>query len=244
MVDFVNIDCETIISVDKNHHSIAQLEKYVVTKAVLYKNVASEMIIKENVGLSILCLNHAIELDAEDWTLFFKRGVLLSQLGHFESALIDLKTCLEKMNLFKLKEGSANGVMVKERSVMDHLGSIYNQMGIIAFQKDRHDIALVYFGDALGCNDQTATVYRNRADCYIQIKYYEAAKSDLQIVIEIQPDDQESVIKLANIEGKLGSMQFSQGRYQTSVVCYSVAIELDPSVEVFEATLLTIELLL
>jgi hypothetical protein len=27
-------------------------------------------------------------------------------------------------------------------------------------------------------------------------------------------------------------------------VCYSVAIELDPSVEVFEATMLTIELLL
>jgi tetratricopeptide (TPR) repeat protein len=106
-------------------------------------------------------------------------------------------------------------------------------MGIIAFQKDRPDIALVYFTDALHCNDSIATVYRNRSDCYYQTKEYEAAKGDLQKVIEIQPDDQESVVKLAVLEAKLGSIQFSEGRYHSAVMCYSAAIALDPSVEVF-----------
>ncbi|KAL3901775.1 MAG: hypothetical protein SGCHY_000353 [Lobulomycetales sp.] len=222
MIDFVNIDVDVIKKVDKGHHAIPQLEKYVMTKAVLYKNVASEMIIKDDIGLSVISLNHAIELDPEDWTLLFKRGVLLSQLGHFESSLIDITNCLEK-----LRAQRQNGVDIsdgRERNVLDHLGSIYNQMGIISFQQNRPDMALVYFQDAIQSNDAVSTVHRNQSDCYFLLKQYEQAKNSLERALELSPDNEEARGKLSNIYAILGQQSFAKGHYNAAISNYTSAL--------------------
>lgn len=225
--DFVNIDLERLISLDKDHPAIEKLTEFVIRRAVQYKNVASEMILKENVGMAVLCLNHAIELDSKDWVLHFKRGVLLSQLGHFESALIDLKNALDLMK----HEKEANQVSAaKEQSVLDHLGSIYNQMGIIAYEKGRGDIAVQHFSEALNCNPNVPSVYKNRSDAYFTIKQLENAKSDLQAALRISDDgDIESTKKLAKLNGLCGKRAFANGDYYDAIMSFTVAIELDPT---------------
>lgn len=132
-VDFVNIDLESIIKIDKNHISIPNLKKHILSTAMSFKNEAASFMMKADYPLSVILLSRAIELDKEDWSCVFKRGVILAEMGDFESSIIDLKSALDQIALIK-KTNVSQISDTKQQSVWDHLGSVYNQMGISAFK--------------------------------------------------------------------------------------------------------------
>lgn len=135
-------------------------------------------------GMAIFYLSHALELDCKDWSLYFKRygrkmtaklayptgfisistrrGVLLAELGHFESAAVDLKFAARQISQLRQSK-EVNITATKEQQVLDHLGGVYNRMGIRAFKKGGVEEAAAMFTAALDCNPSVLTIYKNRA---------------------------------------------------------------------------------
>ncbi|KAJ3222551.1 Tetratricopeptide repeat protein 16 [Clydaea vesicula] len=226
--DFVNIDLERIVELDSKHFVIKELRDFVIRVAVNYKNIASHMMLKGNVGMAIFYLSHAIELDKNDWTLYFKRGVLFSELGQFDSSIIDLRKALDDISAKKL-DGTLEITPEREQNVWDHLGSVYNQMGIICFKKKKYEDAVYNFTGGIKCNPCITTLYKNRADCFYNLNEIKLALKDLNQVLSIEDEDQETKTKLATYNFILGEEFFSTGDYIKCIEKYNLAVKLNGS---------------
>ncbi len=93
---------------------------------------------------------------------FLQRGVLLAELGHFESATVDLKFAVKQISQLRQSK-EVQITATKEQQVLDHLGGVYNRMGIRSFKKGSIEEAAALFTAALDCNPSVLTIYKNRA---------------------------------------------------------------------------------
>ena len=73
----VNKDRLKVLALNPNHPELEPLNKYIINMTTYYKNRADEMVQKEHFDIAISFLNLAIELDPEDWLLYFKRSQIL-----------------------------------------------------------------------------------------------------------------------------------------------------------------------
>lgn len=152
-VDFANIDLQRACRLQPDHPEIPELQQYVLSVAVDLKNQASSQMLKHQPNTAIWYLNHAIELDSADWTSIFRRGVLLAEIHNYDSAIEDLLTVLSN----PVRDIS------RDQEVKNHIGSIYNKIGVIAYQNGALKDAILKFTTALTFNSKEPVVWKNRA---------------------------------------------------------------------------------
>ncbi|KAI8926612.1 hypothetical protein BC831DRAFT_511557 [Entophlyctis helioformis] len=154
-VDFAHIDLQHAMQLAPDHPEVPGLRHYVLSVAVDLKNKATDQIIKKQPSTAVWYLNHAIELDPDDWTILFRRGVLLAEIHNYDGALEDL------LNVLSYPERDTT----RDQEIKNHIGSVYNKIGIIAYQNGALDEALAKFTTALTFNSAEPVVWKNRADC-------------------------------------------------------------------------------
>ncbi|KAJ8325768.1 Tetratricopeptide repeat protein 16, variant 2 [Batrachochytrium dendrobatidis] len=215
--DSVNIDLQKAIRLSPQHPEIHGLQEYVLTVAVDLKNKASESIQKKQLNNAIWYLNRAIELDPQDWTAVFKRGVALAEIQDYDGALEDLLSIL------------SNNIRdtCRDQEIKNHVGSIYNKIGIMAYQTGTFDIAISKFTEALLYNSLEPAVWKNRADSLMAKKEYASALRDLYQCHAISPDSKEYSKSLAVALTAIGTQYIMQGRYQDAIKELEQAITFD-----------------
>ncbi|KAJ3215225.1 Tetratricopeptide repeat protein 16 [Dinochytrium kinnereticum] len=218
-VDFVNIDTQTAVQLQPSHPEIKGLLEYIMLVAIRYKNKASDQILKGQFDVAIYFLNHALELDPMDWVLLFKRGILFSEIGHFESAIVDLSAVLEHPEYDKRREGE----------IRAHLGSVYNKLGVSLFQNGNYGDSLVAFTTALSFNPSEPVVYKNRADCYLRFGMVEKTLKDLSKARELDDNDEEARSKIGSLRSQLAAKCLALGDISSASVELSKAIAAAPS---------------
>ncbi|KAJ3099345.1 Tetratricopeptide repeat protein 16 [Phlyctochytrium planicorne] len=218
-VDFVNIDTQKAIQLAPSHPEIKGLLEYIMLVAIRYKNKASDQILKGQYDTAIYFLNHALELDPMDWVLLFKRGILFSEIGHFESAIVDLSSVLEHPEYDKRRE----------TEIKAHLGSVYNKLGVDYFQKGIFGDALNSFTTALTYNATEPAIYKNRADCYIRFGMIENTLKDLTIAWDLNPSDEEARKKSASIRFQLAEKHLALGDLASATIDLTKAVTAVPT---------------
>eukprot|EP00842_Homolaphlyctis_polyrhiza_P006394 jgi/Hompol1/6756/HPOL_005071-RA len=219
-VDFANIDLQHAIKLAPKHPEIPDLKKYILSVAVDLKNKASQQIIKKQPNTAIWYLNHAIELDADDWTIVFKRGVLLAEIHNYDGALEDLLNVLSN----DLRDTS------RDQEIKNHIGSVYNKVGIIAYQNAAYDEAYQKFTTALTFNSAEPVVWKNRSDCLFAKRDIEGALRDLEQCYRLNPEDSECKKRLGTVLATTASRSIAAGRYRTALDEIDQAIFFDKSV--------------
>ncbi|KAI8847650.1 hypothetical protein BC829DRAFT_236686 [Chytridium lagenaria] len=218
-VDFVNIDTQRAIQLQPSHPEIRGLLEYTMLVAIRYKNKASDQILKGKFDVAIYFLNHALELDPMDWVLLFKRGILFSEIGQFESAIVDLTAVLEHPEYDKTRESE----------IRAHLGSVYNKLGVSLFQSGNFTESLTAFTTALSFNQSEPVVYKNRADCYLRFGEVEKTLKDLAKAWDIDPSDDEARSKIGDLRYGLAEKFLAMGDMSSATIELCKAIAAWPS---------------
>ncbi|KAL2913040.1 Tetratricopeptide repeat protein 16 [Polyrhizophydium stewartii] len=219
-VDFANIDLQRAVRIKPDHPEIPGLQRYVLSVAVDLKNKAAEKIAKKQPNSAVWFLNRAIELDPTDWTIVFRRGVLLAEIHNHDGALEDLLNAL------------ANPARdtTRDQEIKNHIGSVFNKVGIIAFQNNALGEAFSKFTTALSFNSAEPVVWKNRADCLFAKGELDAALADLEQCLRLDAQDVECKKRLGVVLCAMASRSIAAGRYHAALNDIEQAISYDDTV--------------
>ncbi|RKO85940.1 hypothetical protein BDK51DRAFT_32036, partial [Blyttiomyces helicus] len=213
-IDFVNIDLKRARVLAPDHPEIPELAECVMSKAVEYKNKASDQILKGQPTAAVHYLNHAIELDDLDTGIVFKRGVLLAEMRHHEGAIQDFLSVL----------GDSNADEKWTDQVQAQLASVYNRLGIEAYDKENVAAAREFFSKALCFRPNESTVLKNRADCLYLLGNIPETLADLTAALTLSPDDETCRWRCGIVHAGLGERAFLNADWARACEEYRKAV--------------------
>ncbi|KAJ3074394.1 Tetratricopeptide repeat protein 16 [Podochytrium sp. JEL0797] len=219
-VDLVSIDLHKVVRLAPQHPEIKQLMEYTIWTAIKYKNKASLQILHGQFDVATFFLNHALELDPTDWITLMKRGVVFSEMGHYESALADLMCVLEMDERDKERDSEINS----------YIGSVYNRLGVEHFLNQSYEDAVTALKSALKFTSTEGIIFKNLADCYEKLHQGEQHEICLSRALHLNPTDDESRQKLAHLYFQRGESAIFAGHCPYGLIELSKAIDLDPTV--------------
>ncbi|KAJ3128232.1 Tetratricopeptide repeat protein 16 [Physocladia obscura] len=221
-VDLVAMDLNRVITVAKQptHPELKQLMEYTIWTSIRYKNKASAQILNGQFDLAIFYLNHALELDPTDWITLLKRGVVFSEIGHFDSAIADLTLILE------IEERDKS----RDVEVKSYIGSVYNKLGVENYLAQNFELALQGLNMALQYTSNEPIIFKNLADCHLAMNNEQQAEKSLTEAFHLDSQDKEIRAKLSNIYFRRGESLIYSGHYPYGLIELSKAIDLTPSV--------------
>ncbi|KAI8915233.1 hypothetical protein DFJ77DRAFT_461776 [Powellomyces hirtus] len=219
-VEFTNVDVQRSLKIDPNHPELPDLLKFTLTTAIRYKNRASDQIMKGCPWAAIQCLTHAIDLDENDWMLYFKRGTLLAETGQYEGAMQDLERVLQHPD----RVGHSN------REVYLQLSEVHVRLGLNAYHN--HDIkgAAELFTLALGYNPSEPRTWKKRADCYLALREITKSIADLARAVELNPDDTQCRERCAVLWATIADKLMADGEWTYAIDIWTTAIQYNPTI--------------
>lgn len=150
---------------------------------------------------SLQYLDSAIQLNAEDISRFFFRSKVHERLGNYESAIVDLTTCIDKSQhdeMYLNKRAELYELMEQpEMALKDYDASIqlratweaYYRRGLIHFKLNQLQKALDDLNKAITLNKYQADPFRARAYLKLKLDDKEGACQDMFQVFEMGFDD-------------------------------------------------------
>ncbi|KND00109.1 uncharacterized protein SPPG_04451 [Spizellomyces punctatus DAOM BR117] len=218
-VDFANIDLQAADEIDRDHPELPELREYAMTTAVGLKNKASERILAGEPTVAIHYLNTVIELDKADWSSYFKRGILLAEIGQYDGAIQDLQKVLE----------ISDRDTTRDPEVKERIASVYNKAGIQAYQEGDLVRALSEFSIGLDHHNSDPVLWKNRADCYLATGNISKSLEDLMKAVEIDPQDVACRQRCGLLWSAVADKIFSTGDWAQSARMWTAAIQYDPA---------------
>jgi predicted O-linked N-acetylglucosamine transferase (SPINDLY family) len=94
-------------------------------------------------------------------------------------------------------------------------------LGVIAYERGNHEIALDYIGRAIGLNGNTAVFHNNLGEVYRALRRIAEAVACYRRALELKPD-------YASAHNNLGIAFKEQGMPEDAVACYRRALQLKP----------------
>ncbi|KAJ3083342.1 Tetratricopeptide repeat protein 16 [Rhizoclosmatium hyalinum] len=218
-VDLVSMDLNKVAILNPQHPEMRQLMEYVIWTSIKYKNKASAQILKGQFDVAVFFLNHALELDPTDWITLLKRGVIFSEMGHYESAIADLKGVLEMDDRDRERDAE----------VKSYVGSVYNKLGVDLFLNKNLDEAVNTFKKAIQFTSTEAIIFKNLADCYWFLDDDNNREKCLYRAYQLNPADDETREKLAELYFSRGERGVFAGHFANGLRELSKAIDLSPN---------------
>ncbi|ORX77497.1 TPR-like protein [Anaeromyces robustus] len=167
-VSLVNKDRLKIIELCPDHPELDPINKYIINMTTYYKNRADEMVQKEHFDIAINFLNLAIELDPEDWILYFKRGLLLCDIEKYEESISDFENLL-----YEIDHDTDKDPIIRE-----HLSTIYNQYATYEFRNGIIGKAIELLNQGMIYSPMNTVILRNLGDCYLTENYIDKALTE------------------------------------------------------------------
>ncbi|KAI9337972.1 hypothetical protein BDR26DRAFT_1008352 [Obelidium mucronatum] len=222
-VDLVSMDLQKVVLYAPQHPEMRQLMEYTIWTAIKYKNKASAQILHGQFDVAIFFLNHALELDPTDWITRLKRGVVFSEMGHYESAIADLMSVLEMEARDKERDFEVNS----------YIASVYNKLGVDHYLNQNYLDAIAVFTKALRFNSTEGIIYKNLADCYLATNEESKREHCLSRAFHLDSSDDESRERLAALYFQRGENAIFSGHYPYGLIELSKAIDLNPTVPLY-----------
>ena len=127
------MDKNRVLELAPHHPNLPAIIEWIVSVAVDLKNKASLEVLAGHVPEAIWFLNHAIELDPLDWTMFLKRcsfflkikirlhsrGQLFAEQANLESAIEDFLTVLN----------NPERDILRDKEIQGYIAKIYTRLG-------------------------------------------------------------------------------------------------------------------
>ncbi len=158
-------------------------------------------------------LTEAVRLDARYVLALDNRGILKIRIGKPEEALVDLNKAIEvnpkfagsyadkgmaELNLGKLTEAEAD--ILKALELEPLMTRAFNYRGLLEMKKNNVEQAVIYFSKAIEIAPKYTDVYLNRARAYMAIKDFTNALKDVNLVLELFPNNSEAAELKAEIQ--------------------------------------------
>ncbi|KAI8903816.1 hypothetical protein EDD86DRAFT_214368 [Gorgonomyces haynaldii] len=210
----VNLDYLRARELVQDHSALPDLRRYILERAVFYRNKTSEQIQRKQYSSALWYCNQAIELDSKDWRTQLTRGMLLSELQDYDDALEDLQ--IVKANSDRGNE--------KEMLINQHIAAIYNKFGVLFFQRKGYEEAIRLFSTALSYSSLDRIILKNRAECFYRLKEYTLALQDFFTALEMDKSDTDCNLRISLIYGDQGLNAISKGWYFEASQTFTNAI--------------------
>lgn len=131
-----------------------------------YRQLGDDCFAKGEYTASINNYNQALQLNAGDAELYYKRGLAYYQLGEYETAIADYSQAIN-INLHDAKS--------------------YHKRGLALSQLAAYEAAIADYTQAIKINPHAAVVYRNRAEARSHLGDNQGAIEDYTQAIKINP---------------------------------------------------------
>ncbi|KAI8613913.1 hypothetical protein BC830DRAFT_1129837 [Chytriomyces sp. MP71] len=221
--DLVSMDLRRVVQIRPDHPEVQQLMEYVIWMSIKYKNKAAKEILKGQFDVAIFFLNHALELDPYDWITLLKRGVVFSEMGHYDSAIGDFTSVLERED-----RDPARDAEVKE-----YISSVYNKLGIDHYLNGNYAVAIQSFNKGLEYSATEPTIHKNLADTYFRLNDDINREMALNQALSLDLSDDESRKNLASLYFKRGTRAVVAGEYPLAINELTRAIKLETTAGYF-----------
>ncbi len=166
-----------------------------------YNNLASTFFNVGDYEHAIQNYNRAIDLEPDNNVLYWNRGESYRMLKEYQNALDDFQTYQEMSSYvtidFYLKKVEVEvelGLLKEARddystsiSILPSDADLYLGRANVSYAMENWNDALSDYGKYLNSN-KSAVVYGNRGYCYYMLGQLEAALSDLDLCISMEPD--------------------------------------------------------
>ncbi|MBP7462775.1 MAG: tetratricopeptide repeat protein [Bacteroidales bacterium] len=169
-----------------------------------YTLIAGDFLARQHADSAIVCLNKAIELDPDDLSARYNRGLANMAALRPDSALNDFNSFL------KLTQNPR------------HHALAYTQIGEIYRNAAADSLALHYFNKALQNDTSLALAYNRRGVVYLSRNNPQMACADFQLATRYNP-------YYAEAWNNLGFSQLQMGKTDEAILCYNKAILLNPT---------------
>ena len=117
----------------------------------------------------------AIELDANNLSVYFMRGMAYERSNSYKEAVDDFSTVIQR------QKNPPNPAYFFRAEAYSRLGKYQDAINDFTYMLDMKDVK--------SDEQYMSECYFNRALCYTNLGQYEQALNDLSCVIDIDPDD-------------------------------------------------------
>ncbi|MFN6569156.1 tetratricopeptide repeat protein [Dendronalium sp. ChiSLP03b] len=131
-----------------------------------YANLGDECFEKGQYEAAIANYNQALEVNANDTYVYYKRGLTYYQLGNYEAAIADYSQAIQ----LNLKDAKS-----------------YNKRGMARYQLGNYEEAIADYTQAISINPNVAVAYKNRAEARSHVGDNQGAIEDYTQAIQINP---------------------------------------------------------
>ncbi|KAH7821867.1 uncharacterized protein MONOS_2792 [Monocercomonoides exilis] len=116
----------------------------------------------------------------------------------------------------------------ERKAVNKELALLLNDEAIIALSEGNFEKSLSLLADAISADEQAAIIRKNRGDCFREMGDLPSAMKDYLIALKLNPGDEETLYRIAQIHAYFGKELLEAGRIEESLVEMDLAIECLP----------------
>ncbi|CAD2214305.1 hypothetical protein AGDE_01980 [Angomonas deanei] len=168
-------------------------------------------------------ISKCIMVSPNDLELVFARAKIYIDSGNEKKSVKDLFQCIKDSN------GSHKEAIELMTSVLFSIGSdMEGQTGI--------EDAIGYFSESLKWRSDNIPVLLARGDCYVKIEDFEAALTDFQRVLELEPMNPEATRRISFLHDLWGCRMMAAGDMQGAEDEFTSAIKANEHEPLFSIT--------
>ena len=145
----------------------------------------------------------AININAQFFYPYYKRGDAQFALGNYEAAIADYD---------------------KAREINDGIFNIYFDLGLAKSGLGDHKAAIADYDKAIKINPEHANAYRERGAAKINLRDFEGAMLDFNSAIQIDPGHADAYKKRAHTKFKIAESKTAQGDIMGTLQLYQSAM--------------------
>ncbi|WP_434221871.1 tetratricopeptide repeat protein [Limnospira platensis CENA597] len=179
--------------------------------------------------------NRPLEIDINDATVYYSRGLTHRRQGNYEAAIADYNRAIEINPNYALayngrglthrRQGNYEAAIADYNRAIEinpNYHNAYNNRGFAHRSQGNYEAAIADYNRAIEINPNYALAYNGRGITHRSQGNYEAAIADYNRAIEINPN-------YHNAYNNRGFAHRSQGNYEAAIADYNRAIEINPN---------------
>ena len=204
--------------------------------SVQKSNEGNKYVYNKDYNKAMICYSEAINLNNQNATAYYNRGVVYDELGKFSQAIADYTKAIainpKFFEAYNNRGYAYDKLKDKTQAIADYTMAItinpqysiaYYNRGMNYADLKNYSQAIADYTMAITINPQYSNAYYNRGNLYADLKNYQQAIYDYTQAIAINPKDFEAYFNRG-----VAYLKMTDYDYQKGVDDLSRAIEINP----------------
>ena len=209
-------DVRDALLIQMDHVEGRRLMQQIEDNAEQLRNQSLILSLNNRVSDALAKITSAISLNPEKAEYHLQRGIIYKRLKDFNSSIDDFLLGIDKLSHEKVQDADLFANF--QRQIL----LTYNEFAIHCYHKKFYDDAIILLNKAIKLEKNEKGFYVNRGDCFLKKKEIKFALLDYEQAVEIDPNDEDVLNRIAKIHYKFGVEQYDEKNFKVRLLTSKV----------------------